>query len=194
MRFLTRYRADRPLILDSGCGTGGSSALLGRRFPDAQVLGIDRSAHRLERAPRPLPDNVVLIRARVEDVWRLLHQAGIHPAQHWLLYPNPWPKPAQLARRWHGHPAFPTLLALGGTIVLRTNWAVYAEEFDRAARHRGVATSGVVPFRPDPPLSPFERKYADSGQALFELTIPAPPPDRLGRRMATSHPSRRTKQ
>ncbi len=32
------------------------------------------------------------------------------------------------------HPIFPTLLALGNTIELRTNWEIYAREFAEAAR------------------------------------------------------------
>ena len=122
----------------------------------------------------------------------MLLEAGIRPIQHWLLYPNPWPKPAQLARRWHGHPVFPSLLALGGTLILRSNWRIYAEEFALAARLCGAATSAVVSFRPVDPLSPFERKYAASGHELFQVTIPAPPDQTAAVAPATTknHPRR----
>ncbi|MDZ7825108.1 MAG: class I SAM-dependent methyltransferase [Gammaproteobacteria bacterium] len=39
----------RPLVLDTGCGTGASSRILARRHPGAQVIGIDKSADRLAR-------------------------------------------------------------------------------------------------------------------------------------------------
>jgi len=37
------------IILDSGCGTGRSTLLLGERYPNSIVLGIDRSLSRLQR-------------------------------------------------------------------------------------------------------------------------------------------------
>ena len=47
-QFLARYqRQPRPLILDSYCGTGMSTALLAEKHPDKWVVGIDQSAHRL---------------------------------------------------------------------------------------------------------------------------------------------------
>lgn len=39
-----------PVVLDSGCGTGRSSALLAESYPHLPVLGIDRSAVRLSKA------------------------------------------------------------------------------------------------------------------------------------------------
>ena len=173
--FLAGYCCDRSLVLDSCCGTGVSSAQLGRLFPEADVVGIDQSRHRLARAPNQLPGNVRLFRARAQDFWRLLLAEKIRPELHFLLYPNPWPKPAQLGRRWHGHPVFPDLLRLGGRIELRGNWAIYTEEFSHAAHCCGVATSAMVSFSCIKPLSPFEKKYADSGHELFRLTVPAAP-------------------
>ena len=38
-----------PVVLDSGCGTGRSSALLARSYPHLPVIGIDRSAVRLAK-------------------------------------------------------------------------------------------------------------------------------------------------
>jgi len=162
---------DRPLILDSGCGTGESTLRLARRFGEAQVVGIDQSAARLARQPGPAPDNARLLRARAEDFWRLLSADNDRPARHFLLYPNPWPKPEHLKRRWPGHPAFPHLLALGGRLELRCNWRIYALEFRHAAGMCGASIPAVVGFQADSPLSPFERKYAASGHDLFRFTI-----------------------
>ncbi len=157
-----------PLVLDSGCGTGVSTAELARHHPDHQVLGIDRSAVRLSRAGT-LPDNARLVRAELADFWRLALTAGWRVGHHYLLYPNPWPKPGQMQRRWHGHPVFPTLLALGGHLELRSNFALYVKEFARALTVAGVEGVKVVSFRTSKAISPFERKYLLSGHRLFQL-------------------------
>jgi tRNA G46 methylase TrmB len=41
-------------ILDAGCGTGRSSLVLGERFPDHIIVGVDRSLDRLGRVARDL--------------------------------------------------------------------------------------------------------------------------------------------
>ena len=102
----------RPLILDSFCGTGHSTALLAGRHPEYLVVGIDKSAARLARHPAPAGDNYLLLHARCEDIWRLLAEEGLQAHCHYLLYPNPWPKSGHLQRRIHGHASFPLLLQL----------------------------------------------------------------------------------
>lgn len=168
-RIVPRVRDGVAVVLDSGCGTGASTAALAKCHPDALVVGLDRSAVRLARAPRNLPDNAVLVRALLEDFWRLAADAGWPVTHHYLLYPNPWPKPRHLGRRWHAHPTFPSLLGLGGRLELRTNWPVYAREFAMALDIHGIAHAGVVSFHPEDPLTPFERKYAAAGHALYRL-------------------------
>ncbi len=163
-------RDARPLILDSGCGTGDSSRLLARRHPDHLVVGVDRSADRLSRRGRTTPENCLLVRADLIDFWRLAHRAGWRPVRHYLLYPNPEPKPRHLKRRFHAHPVFPTFVALGGRLEARSNWRVYLEELAIAlAFHGRSATIESLP-PPAEPLTLFERKYADSGQRLWRLT------------------------
>ncbi|GAA5119086.1 tRNA (guanine(46)-N(7))-methyltransferase TrmB [Alloalcanivorax gelatiniphagus] len=163
--------SDAPLILDSGCGTGRSSVLLGQRYPQARVLGLDQSAHRLARAPRrfPIPDNVLLLRTDCAGFWRLAEAAGWRPWRHYVLYPNPWPKSAHLKRRWHGHPVFPHLLGLGGTLVLRTNWELYAREMAGALALAGRQASVSALAGGQPPVTDFEEKYRHSGHRLWEL-------------------------
>lgn len=163
--------SQRPLILDSGCGTGRSSVSLARQYPQALVLGLDQSAHRLERAVRrfELPTNLLLLRTDCAGFWRLAEAAEWRPWRHYMLYPNPWPKSAHLKRRWHGHPVFPHLLALGGQLTLRTNWALYAREMAEALAVAGRAGSLGELTEQGEPLTDFEDKYRHSGQALWEL-------------------------
>jgi tRNA (guanine-N7-)-methyltransferase len=165
----SRVEAADRLILDSGCGTGVSTLNLARRFPDALVVGVDKSRARLARAPS-LPANALLVRAELSDFWRLTQAAGWPVSRHYLFYPNPWPKPDHLQRRWHGHPVFPWLLRLGGRFELRTNFELYILEFKRALEISGVERVEVVSLCVTEPLSPFERKYAQSGHKLYQLT------------------------
>lgn len=168
-------RSGMPLILDSGCGTGASSVALAAANPQSVVVGADQSLERLSRLGElqgellPFAENAALLRAPLQDLWRLLLADGVSLRRHLIWYPNPWPKPEHLQRRWHAHPVFPTLLALGGDIQLRSNWRVYVDEFAQALAIFGW-TSTVTPIDASAdPVTPFERKYRDSGHPLWRL-------------------------
>ncbi|TFH85815.1 methyltransferase domain-containing protein [Billgrantia azerbaijanica] len=166
-----------PLILDAGCGVGLSTRRLAERFADHAVIGVDRSAHRLARDHGALPDNARLVRADLVDFWRLALAAGWRPVRHYLLYPNPYPKSTHLKMRWHGHPVFPTILALGGRLELRSNWRLYVEEFALAVRQASGLTAAAAAYPladGQPPLTPFEAKYHASGQTLWRLVVELP--------------------
>lgn len=166
-----------PLILDAGCGVGLSTLALAAQFPDHFVIGVDQSANRLARQvrwPTPLPRNQIRVRANLVDYWRLLRQASIGLARHYLLYPNPWPKIGQLQRRWHGHPVFPDLVGLGGVLECRSNWGIYIEEFAEALTQVTAHPVVVEPYQTTAPMTPFEAKYLASGQALWRCRIQLP--------------------
>ncbi len=172
---LADWDGKAPLILDAGCGVGHSTIALARAHPDHWVIGVDQSEERLlRRKPYPpalMPTNLVFVRADLVDYWRLLADAGLRLAKHYLLYPNPWPKIGHLARRWHAHPVFPFIPALGGVLECRSNWQVYVEELAQAlAIVRGEEVGWSV-FEAETALTPFERKYRDSGQTLYRLQL-----------------------
>jgi tRNA G46 methylase TrmB len=177
---LSLWRAQAPgtpLILDAGCGTGESTIHLARRHPESFVLGVDQSASRLLRDRSRLggvPANMALIRADLVDFWRLLAQHEIRLAAHYLLYPNPWPKPEHLKRRWHGHPVFPLLLGLSDTLECRTNWRIYAEELAIALALVTGQTQHVEHWMPQAPISAFERKYQNSSHTLWRVLLSFP--------------------
>ena len=163
--------ARAPFVLDAGCGNGTGTFELARRTPAVTVIGVDKSAARLGAGLRQLesgaaPPNALLLRCDLVDFWQLAAQAELRCTAQFILYPNPWPKAEHLRRRWHAHPVLPAILALGGGIELRTNWRVYAEEF-AAALHLCGADVDLAGFVAEPPLTPFERKYALSGHALW---------------------------
>ncbi|WP_230969026.1 tRNA (guanine(46)-N(7))-methyltransferase TrmB [Nitrogeniibacter aestuarii] len=164
-----------PLILDAGCGVGHSTIALARAFPDHFVWGVDQSEDRLNRRkPYPealLPKNMLLVRADLVDFWRLLADEGVSLARHYILYPNPWPKIGHVGRRWPAHPVFPFIPRLGGVLECRTNWQVYIEEFCAALGVLLDQPVGWETFDAPSPLTPFERKYRDSGQPLYRASV-----------------------
>jgi tRNA (guanine-N7-)-methyltransferase len=171
-RWHATHDRDAPLVVDLGCGHGDSTLVLAERHVDACVLGVDQSAHRLARlAPDGFATHgrTTLMRAEAATLLRLLAADGLRIDVLYLLYPNPWPKPEHLQRRWHGHPVLPRLLGNARRVVLRTNWRIYAEEFALAMPLLGRA--GVVErLAADAEvLTPFERKYRSSGHARYEL-------------------------
>lgn len=175
---MARYAREgdgRPLILDSCCGVGESTLGLADAFPEHYVIGVDQSAARLARAPSSrsgnAPRNLQLVRADLVDYWRLLLDSGIRPERHYLLYPNPWPKIGHLSRRWHGHPVFPSVLALGGRLECRSNWPIYIDEFCFAVHRLCGIDVARENYAPAIGATPFERKYLESGHALYRARV-----------------------
>ena len=184
-------RGKPAIILDSGCGTGGSTFNLAMQYPSHLVVGIDQSLHRLSKAgvthpeavqsatvQASLQDNVCLVRGDLVDCWPLLLAHRLPIAKHFILYPNPWPKKKHLQRRWHGHPVFPDLLQLCDHIELRSNWKTYVDEFAVAAQlaaSERLSTAGIRLLQlpsadcQNAYLTPFEKKYSLSGQPLYRL-------------------------
>lgn len=140
-----------------------------------RVLGIDKSADRLSRHGDVSLSNYRLVRADVNDFWRLLAEQGITVARHCLFYPNPYPKSSQLRKRWHGSPAFPSLIALGGSLEVRSNWRIYLEEFAIALQTAGFASTITDLDEASTPISRFEAKYRASAQPLHALTATLTP-------------------
>lgn len=171
-----RIAQARPLVMDSFCGSGHSTAALARRHADHFVVGIDKSAHRLRKGPQPQPgDNYLLLQADCEAMWQLLAADGITLGYHYLLYPNPWPKAAHVKRRVHGHPGFAALLEIGGELELRSNWQLYVEEFGVALwlAGRPALVKRLADDTAD--MTRFEQKYRASGHTLWCLhSSPAP--------------------
>lgn len=144
-----------------------STAALATQHEDCAVLGVDKSRDRLSRHMQQA-GCYRLLRAECEPLWRCLVDAGITLRAHYLLFPNPWPKAAHLKRRIHGHPGFPWLIKLGGQIECRSNWRLYIEEFSAACRL--MNTPGLTEqYQPARPLTLFEQKYQERGQALWHF-------------------------
>ena len=161
------------VILDSGCGTGESSHRLAEKFPQHKIIAVDKSIERLQRSHvnGEQPDNLLFVQADCVHLWRLIKQVGWNIERQYLFYPNPWPKPGHLQRRWHGHPIFPTMLSLGGVLTMRTNWKIYAQEFAQALQLSGLGNIEINQLELDVDVAstPFERKYIQSEHQLYEV-------------------------
>lgn len=164
-----------PLIFDACCGVGESTKNLAAANPDALVVGIDKSANRIGKGLQSDgTGQYLLARADLNDLWRLACWANWPVTEQYILYPNPWPKSEHLGRRWHGAPVFPYIVALGGTLTVRSNWHLYVEEFSQALTQMGLSTQ-MSPYpasgqQPEP-MTPFERKYWNSGHSSVQLQV-----------------------
>ena len=154
-----------PLIFDSCCGVGESTVKIALAHPHALVIGIDKSELRTNKHCYYSngEDNYRIVRADVNDFWRLAQQQGWQLSKHYLLYPNPYPKSAHVQRRWHASAAFKPLIELGGLLHVRSNWDIYIQEFAIALAVAGFSAQAAV-YQSDEPQTPFERKYWASGQ------------------------------
>ncbi len=170
-RIMTFFAARRrPLIIDSGCGTGMSTINLAKLHGDHDVIGIDKSADRLSRADtKDAPTNMLLVRADLIDLWRLLAHAQLPITHHYVLHPNPWPKIGQVKRRFYAHPVFASMLKIAPYLEVRTNWRIYAEELVMALKMYGQQP--LITVKTDKcHLSLFEKKYLEAGMEIFVVT------------------------
>jgi tRNA (guanine-N7-)-methyltransferase len=169
--------ASQPMILDCGCGTGMSSTLLAEQFPDHDVLGIDQSLHRLSRHKVfqrrqnehvGQAGNLFLVRADVVSWWLMLAKTQKQVARAYFFYPNPWPKGKHLQRRWHGHAVWPLICGQADFIEMRTNWLLYAQEWQQALRWCD-RQPGFSLLEDALPCSLFERKYRQADVDCYRV-------------------------
>lgn len=158
------------LILDSCCGVGESTVNIAQAHPNARVIGIDKSALRTDKhqAYASTLQNYLVLRADLSDFLRLLVLSDKKLTKHYLLYPNPYPKSAHLQRRWYASSALRDMLKLGGILEVRSNWQLYIQEFSATLAIANVSNQIGV-FESDKAITPFERKYWQSGQSSWQL-------------------------
>ena len=166
------------IIFDSCCGVGLSTLALAQRYPNAKVVGIDKSEQRVGKHSHHSQvvdnqlNNHMLVRADVIDFWRLAVASKIQLSHHFLLYPNPYPKKTQVQKRWHGSSSFLDIMALGGVLEVRSNWLLYLEECQFVLNklgHASTLTALDAQGTGFQPLTLFEKKYVNSGQTCYQL-------------------------
>lgn len=160
----------RPLVLDACCGVGRSTGLLAEAYPDALVIGIDKSAARVSKhmIHAGTADNSLLLRCDLIDFLRLAVAADWRCERQYLLYPNPYPKAEQLQKRWYAMDCFKYFLQLGGVWTIRSNWQQYLVDMQFALDYAGIKTT-LSAVKDQVPLTLFEEKYQASGQTCYQL-------------------------
>ncbi|MFW8590755.1 tRNA (guanine(46)-N(7))-methyltransferase TrmB [Glaciecola sp. 2405UD65-10] len=177
LTYLSGWEGD--VILDACCGVGESTIKIAAQYPNAKVIGIDKSIARLDKhnsyKTHEASTNYLLMQADLNDFWRLLcaHIENNSPAwvlvKQYILYPNPYPKKSQLSKRWHASAIFPFVVDACKNIEVRSNWRIYLEEFYQASQQYNL--SGEISVLKGEAMTPFERKYSDAGQSCFQLSL-----------------------
>jgi len=165
-------KSGQPVILDSACGTGMSTVCLAKKYPEHIVIGVDKSSVRLSKN-KEVSDNMQLVQANLVDFWRLIAVSHWPISKHYILYPNPYPKPNDLTKRWQGHPLFPVILRLSANIEIRSNWRIYLEEFQLAVKIASpqAVTNIQVLSSLDVPMTLFEKKYWANSTRTYSLSV-----------------------
>jgi hypothetical protein len=64
------------------------------------------------------------------------------------------------------------MTSIGNTLILRSNWRLYLEEFQQAAAQMHLhGELSQVNVAVEKALTPFEAKYQASGQVCWQLTL-----------------------
>jgi len=172
---IKNWLKDDSFILDLCCGIGESSYQLASRYPERKILGVDKSISRIARKNnfKVENSNILLVQDDMFDLIPLLYkELRSQVIEVHIYYPNPWPKNTHLKRRIHANPVAPFLFALTSSFILRSNWNIYLEEFAFSANYFLDKESKVEKIEVIKNfITPFEKKYALSGQQIYELKI-----------------------
>ncbi|MDO8732010.1 MAG: methyltransferase domain-containing protein [Actinomycetota bacterium] len=96
---ISRVSAASPArVVDLGCGTGSTTAILAQRWPDAEVLGIDSSTEMLEKATS-MPDLPANLHFEQMDIAAWMPTPGVdvvvtNAAMQWI------PESVELMPHW----------------------------------------------------------------------------------------------
>lgn len=173
---ILEFIGNSKVIFDLGCGIGESSVFLYKKYPDCKIIGIDKSLSRIDRKNKfkeDLASNIFLCRGELLDLIPLIYksQSELKIEKIYLLYPNPWPKKIHVKRRFHANPVAPFLFNIDAEIIYRSNWRTYLEEVEICAKLVNGRDSKISLIKNPEFITPFEKKYFDSGQEIYEISV-----------------------
>ena len=170
------FGREAPLVVEVGCGVGESLAVLAAAHPEVDVLGLEvwrpGVAGALWRLEEAGVDNVRLL--GVDAAWCLEHLfAPGSLAEVWTFFPDPWRKTRHHKRRLVQAgfaSAVARALRPGGVWRLATDWAAYAVQMADVLDAEPLLAGGVTPRWEERPVTRFERRGAEAGRGIVDLT------------------------
>jgi tRNA (guanine-N7-)-methyltransferase len=177
------FPVKRPLEIEFGSGKGRFLIESGRRHPDRNYLGLERSLsyYRVarDRVARCGLENVRVLRAQAEEFVAFLADSSV-PAFH-AYFLDPWPKKKQRKRRLLQARFFSSVFAkaaTGATFRVVTDHGDYAGSIQEAIEEarRAGAPWRLAPWESEesPPPTHYELKYRLAGRELHRFLLRKP--------------------
>ncbi len=120
------FDAQRPLVLELGCGRGETTVDMAAADPDRNYLGVDIKGARVHRGASAALErgvrNVAFLYSVVEQV--ALLACGEPIEEIWIRFPDPFPKPSKANRRLTSPrylELYRRILAPGGRVHFKTD-------------------------------------------------------------------------
>lgn len=165
--------------LEIGAGQGLHAIQYAQCNPRRALVAVERTQGRFTALKsRALKHNLPnLMPVRADAIPFVTHFVADQTLERiFLLYPNPYPKPAQANQRWHRSSFMQflkTKLRPRGTLTLATNLSWYAEEAAEwmCAKHAFTLLSFQHVETSRPGRTHFERKYTARGETCFDLVF-----------------------
>ncbi len=179
------FENDNPLVLELGCGKGEYTLALGRRYRDANVIGVDRKGDRIwkgaKRALAEPLENVAFLRARIEKLSDYFDPGQVR--EIWMPYPDPLPKRRQAKHRVLSPSFLETyrrILVKGGIVHVKTDDSGLIEyvieslsEYGRAIVKR--VSHDLYAEEPNDELlrieTTYERRHLDAGRTIKYISF-----------------------
>ena len=171
----------KPLIMEIGCGNGGTIIRSACAHPATNFLGVETYSAGLGTILQSIEkrqlSNLRLIGNDVIEVIETLPSGPILD-EVWIFFPDPWPKKRHHKRRLITATFLDRLariLKSHGVVKIATDWENYAEQISEAAcksRLLTKATAEEVYVRPkwrEP--TRFETTAHSRGRAIFDFLL-----------------------
>ncbi|HXX42499.1 MAG TPA: tRNA (guanosine(46)-N7)-methyltransferase TrmB [Chthoniobacterales bacterium] len=178
-----------PLQVDLGCGDGWFLFQLAEQYPEKNFLGIERLAHRIEKASRKANKigNMRVLRSETAYAVEFLLPPESVETFH-LLFPDPWPKHRHHRRRIVTNHFLSTIhrtLAPNGILRIATDHLDYFQQIERlifkttaseASKFDNLKRSNHSGFEIDEdhcdfPMTRFEMKFRAASAPIYRLSL-----------------------
>lgn len=168
---------ENPLEIDLGCGKGRFLLARARKFPEMNILGIDRMLNRIKRINRKaLRANLLNLRVlRLDGYYTVTYLVPPQSVDtYYIFYPDPWPKGKHHHNRIFNElfmDAIARTLKPGGKIHASTDHLPYFEQIYKLIKddNRFEETETFVPAEDE--VSDFELIFSHKtpGRCSFVL-------------------------